>query len=50
MSEIQVIKITTPEQQAEAFKIRQEVFVEEQKVSPEDEYDQYESSSTHFLV
>jgi predicted GNAT family N-acyltransferase len=50
MSDIQVIKITTPEQQAEAFKIRQEVFVEEQKVSPEDEYDQYESSSTHFLV
>lgn len=31
------------------FKIRQEVFVEEQKVDREEEFDGYESSSLHYL-
>jgi len=33
-----------------AFEIRQKVFVDEQKVSREEEYDQFEDSSTHYLV
>ncbi|MCC5920259.1 MAG: GNAT family N-acetyltransferase [Cyclobacteriaceae bacterium] len=33
-----------------AFNIRQEVFVKEQKVDPEDEYDEYEENSRHFLA
>jgi predicted GNAT family N-acyltransferase len=31
------------------FKIRQEVFVDEQKVDREEEFDSYESSSLHYL-
>jgi predicted GNAT family N-acyltransferase len=34
----------------EAFKIRQQVFVEEQCVDPEEEYDEYENSSIHYLA
>ena len=33
-----------------AFEIRRKVFVEEQLVSREEEYDQFENSSTHYLV
>jgi predicted GNAT family N-acyltransferase len=33
-----------------AFEIRRKVFVEEQHVSREEEYDQFENSSTHYLV
>ena len=33
-----------------AFDIRKKVFVEEQHVSREEEYDQYEESSRHYLV
>ena len=33
-----------------AFEIRRKVFVEEQKVSREEEYDEFESTSTHYLV
>ncbi len=32
------------------FEIRKKVFVEEQKVSPEEEYDEFENISEHFLV
>lgn len=35
---------------AEALRIRQTVFVEEQKVDPEIEYDEYEDASTHILA
>jgi len=34
----------------EALAIRQKVFVLEQKVNPEEEYDEYEESSVHFLA
>lgn len=34
----------------EAFKIRQKVFVEEQAVPAEEEYDEFEDSSRHFLA
>ena len=33
-----------------AFAIRQKVFVEEQKVDKEEEYDEFEQSSIHYLV
>ncbi len=33
-----------------AFAIRQKVFVDEQMVSPEEEYDDFEESATHFLA
>jgi predicted GNAT family N-acyltransferase len=33
-----------------AFAIRQKVFVEEQKVDGDEEYDQYESIAKHYLV
>ncbi|MFM2156956.1 MAG: hypothetical protein RL516_1705, partial [Bacteroidota bacterium] len=33
-----------------AFAIRQKVFVEEQKVDGDEEYDEYESIATHYLV
>lgn len=33
-----------------AFKIREEVFVIEQNVDREEEYDEFEDSSTHFLA
>jgi predicted GNAT family N-acyltransferase len=47
---IKVEKIVSPEQMKEALHIREEVFVKEQNVPKEDEYDQYESVSTHFLA
>jgi predicted GNAT family N-acyltransferase len=47
---IEVIKITGEEQLKEAFKIRHEVFVDEQHVDPELEYDEYEDTSNHYLA
>ena len=47
---ITVKKITNDEELKTAFAIRQRVFVEEQKVDAREEYDEYESISTHFLA
>ncbi len=47
---IQVKKITDKEDQKIAYKIREEVFVIEQEVAPEEEYDEYEEISRHFLA
>ncbi|GAB3645472.1 GNAT family N-acetyltransferase [Echinicola sediminis] len=47
---ITVQKARTEEELKEAFEIRREVFVREQRVSPEDEYDEFEEDSTHFLA
>lgn len=47
---ISVHKITTAEQKAEAFAIRQRVFVVEQAVDPSEEYDDEDHLSTHFLA
>ncbi|MCI3921471.1 GNAT family N-acetyltransferase [Paenibacillus sp. TRM 82003] len=41
---MEVIRITTTEQLKKAFQIRIEVFVEEQKVPPEEEMDRYDDS------
>ncbi len=47
---IEVHKITNPEQQQEAYKIRVVVFVDEQKVPADEELDEFEETSTHFLA
>jgi len=45
-----VEKVGTEEQLDIVFRIREEVFVIEQEVAPEEEYDEYENISTHFLA
>lgn len=45
-----VEKITTNEQLDAAFHIREQVFVVEQEVAAEEEYDEFEDSSLHFLA
>ncbi len=47
---INVLPISTPSDLDSAFAIRRQVFVEEQHVSAEEEYDEFEDSSTHFLA
>lgn len=47
---ISVLPITNPADLETAFAIRRQVFVDEQHVSPEEEYDEFEPTSTHFLV
>lgn len=47
---IKVKKITDQGELQQAFKIREEVFVREQEVAPEDEYDEFEDSSVHFIA
>lgn len=47
---MKVVKTESPEQLEQVFKIRQKVFVEEQQVSPEEEYDEFEKSAAHFLA
>ncbi|RYD72542.1 MAG: GNAT family N-acetyltransferase [Sphingobacteriales bacterium] len=47
---IQITKITTPEELEKAFEIRKQVFVIEQDVDPEEEYDEFENTSTHYLA
>lgn len=48
--QLQVEEITTQAGLNIAFDIRHKVFVDEQKVDPAEEYDEYEASSRHFLV
>ncbi|MBD8490178.1 GNAT family N-acetyltransferase [Echinicola sp. CAU 1574] len=45
-----VRKVKTETDLETIFDIRQKVFVEEQEVAPEEEYDEYEKTSTHFLA
>lgn len=47
---IDVLPISSPADLDLAFAIRREVFVQEQHVSSEEEYDEFETSSTHFLA
>lgn len=47
---ISVSKINSESDMKEAFSIREKVFVIEQKVAPEDEYDEYEQTSFHFIA
>ena len=45
-----VRKATNPDELRHAFQIRETVFVQEQHVPPEEEYDQYDESATHIIV
>ena len=47
---LKVEKITDQHLLEIAFQIRKQVFVIEQGVNPEDEYDEFETISTHFLA
>ncbi len=47
---IKVLSATTQALRSKAFDIRQEVFVVEQKVSREDEFDQFEETSHHVVA
>ena len=47
---IEVEKVARKKDLDTVFEIRETVFVKEQEVSPEEEYDEFESSSTHFLA
>jgi len=47
---ITVLPISSPADLDKAFAIRREVFVDEQHVSPEEEFDEFEDSSTQFLA
>lgn len=46
----QVILAETDELKQKAFNIREEVFVVEQRVPSEEEFDEYEATSRHMLV
>lgn len=45
-----VVQVTNEAELKEAFRIRREVFVEEQGVPLADEFDQYEDEAKHILV
>ena len=45
-----VKRITSEQELEEAFRIRHEVFVIEQKVDMAEEYDEFETSSTHIIA
>lgn len=47
---VTVIKIESAKDLQKAFKIREDVFVIEQNVPTEEEYDEFEESSIHFLA
>jgi predicted GNAT family N-acyltransferase len=47
---ISVEKVLTKEQLDIVFDIREKVFVIEQEVDPDEEYDEFEDISTHFLA
>ena len=47
---MKVRKVSTDEELQQAFQIRDEVFVKEQQVAPEEEYDEYDARATHYLA
>ncbi len=47
---IEARRITDPAAQQVAFRIREAVFVDEQRVPAEEEYDEHEATSRHFLA
>ncbi len=50
MFEIVKFKIEDKDKASIVFDIRQRVFVDEQKVSREEEYDEYEDQSMHYML
>lgn len=49
-SKIKIILAQTEKDKAKSFKIREEVFVVEQMVPPEEEFDEFEEVSRHFVA
>ncbi len=47
---IEVKEVLTPVELEKVFEIRNKVFVEEQNVPSEEEYDEFENTSKHFLA
>ncbi len=47
---ITVKTVETKEERKQIFAIREQVFVIEQKVSPDEEYDEFEDESIHFIA
>jgi predicted GNAT family N-acyltransferase len=47
---LNVIKATTENELKDAYSVRKEVFVEEQKVPLEEEIDQHEEEAAHFVL
>ncbi len=47
---ISVKVVENQDELKQIFAIREEVFVKEQKVAPEEEYDEFEEISTHFIA
>ena len=47
---IGIVKIEQQAQMDKALQIREQVFVQEQNVPKEDEYDEYDQTATHFLA
>jgi len=47
---IDVKVVQTQDELKKVFKIREEVFVIEQKVDPKEEYDEFEDAATHFIA
>jgi predicted GNAT family N-acyltransferase len=45
-----VRKVSTEAERQQAFRIREEVFVKEQQVAPEEEYDEFDETATHFIA
>lgn len=50
LSWVEVRKVEDAEELQQAFAIRQAVFVEEQRVAQEEEYDKHETSAIHYLA
>jgi len=48
--EIAVTAVRNPDELEILFEIRRTVFVEEQHVAPEEEYDEFENTSVHYLA
>ncbi len=47
---IEILEVRKGAQMLDIFEIRRQVFVIEQGVNPEEEYDEFEDSCTHFLA
>lgn len=47
---IEIIRIDSKEDLKQAFDVRREVFVVEQEVSLEEEFDEFEDESRHYLI
>ena len=47
---IRVRKVSSGKEMDAVFEIRQKVFVDEQQVDPEEEYDKFEDTSHHFIA